>query len=190
MTPSLIVDDNPTSYDLGDLGVLNNLPAYNVNEGVDRSLDVMREVYVDGNYYPLIVPFPASANINIGALQQLSGSIAVPQGAILIALTGFSDQGNFRVRIYDSATNQDLFYGSLGLGANSTPSMDAGLGDTPNVLGPNLIQAPYLVIVPNALQVTVVNLMTVAANIQVALHFAVPITSVMDTINAPVEGMS
>ena len=194
MTPTQVSlpDASPMSYDLGDMGILNNLSAYNLHEGVDRQLDLIREVYSSEEYYPLVVPFPNSQSINIAALQQLSGNLSVPPGAILVMITGYSDQEEFKLRVFDSSSNTDLFYGMWSYGLNAAPPMSnlASPDAVPSVLGPHFLSDPYMVVVQNAIQVTVMNMASVAANIQTAFHFAVPLRGIRLTSNALIEGVS
>lgn len=190
--PVPIPDDSPMSYDLGELGILNNLPAYNVYAGVDRQLDLLRQVYSSEEYYPLIVPFPQSQNISINALQQLSGNLSVPPGSILTQITGWSSQGIFKLRVFDSSTALDLFYGMWGYANNDAPALVSGssvASDTPDVQGSFMLNDPYMVIVQNALQVTVMNMASATANVQVAFHFACPIRGIRLTTNAIIEGV-
>lgn len=205
MTPH-IVDDNPSSYDLGDLSYLDNLPAYNAYEGSDRLLDLSREIFKSGAYYPLTVPWPQSQAINIAARGQLSGSIIVPASSILVGISGWSDNGvdpnttslQFMLRLFDSATGKDIFYGTWGWASNIAPPIISGLAsnqpDTSfggySYEGYYLLSDPYVTLADNSLQATVLNGLTTASNIQVALHFAVPYNSSIQKTHPIIQGVS
>ena len=191
---------NPSSYTDSELGFLDNLPAYNVYAGVDRLLDVSREVVTSHEYYPLIVPWPQAQNINIPARGQLSGALIIPKDSILVAITGWSDNGvspnvtgnQFMLRVFDNVTGNDVFNGTWGWGVNVSPPMEGDLpsSPTPTVFGPYYLSDPYIVLGENSLQATVLNAIGLASNIQVAFHFVVPFKKTLQRTMAVVEGMN
>ncbi len=200
MNPSIMEEYNPSSYDDSNLGFLNNLPAYNTIEGNDRLLDVSREAFENGGYYPLIIPWPQAQDILIPARSQKSGAIIVPAGAILAAITGWSDNGvspnvtgnQFSFRLFDNATGNDVFYGTWGWASNVAPSLEPNLpsSNTLDVQGPLYFSDPYIVLADNSLQATIINAATTDSNMQVALHFIVPIQSTMVRARALIQGVS
>lgn len=183
-----------SSYDFSDnpaLAGLNNLGAYNLNQGVDALLDVMREVADSGAYYTLIVPSPPAGLIAIDALQQFTGVVQVPVGSVLLAITGqaiaVSEQrgggnstGSFSVKVFDKATGVDLFNGQWEFGSLVAPSLTQLSNGSlqqygqDGPIGPWYLANPFIVISPNSIEVTVQNFDSNVQLIQVALHFAVP----------------
>ncbi len=170
---------------------LEDLQAYNTNEGADRLLDVERFIVETQSFYPLLVPFPTGSDTAIGAGKQFHGSIRIPIGSILTMLTG--DQigvgtAGFKIKVYDRGTSSDLidrqfikdslFTSSLGNGDNVT-----------NPVGANMISDPGIVILsPGSLQVSITNLDPVnAATIQVLFAFAVPLSTIAGTVNRTIS---
>ena len=172
---------------------LEDLQAYNLNEGVDRLLDTYREIIGSEQYYPLLVPFPTGNDWTIAAGSQFQGSIRIPIGSILTSITGAqvgnapNDMG-FKLRVYDRGTKSDLIDKQVILGSLMAPELLANVAGEP--FGPNLIMDPGIVILdPGSLQVSITNLdETNSANIQVLFAFAVPIATVATTVDVPVSG--
>lgn len=173
---------NHSSYSQGTLtDHLDNMQAYNLHQGVDRLLDVSREIALSGAYYALIVPFPLSQEISIDSQQQRTGVIQVAAGSILVSITGIGiPDNNFFLRVYDKATGVDLFDRQWGYCSNSCPPLDISLttdtmGDDGNgPFGPWYLTDPYIVLEPNSLEISIQNAAQTTQQIQVALAFAVP----------------
>lgn len=194
--PQTIIDDSinnhDTSYLFGGTAHLDNLPAYNLHEGVDRLLDSYRSIFESGNYFPLIVPFPQAQSITFAARQQKQGLIAIPRNSLVLGISGYGDDGagnyigNFQIRLYDLVSGLDLFTGQWGYSTLDAPPLIGNLPSSPTdtVFGINLLETPFTVLKDNALQITVQNLNTAAAStiIQIALHCVVPYGSVKNNM--------
>ena len=200
------VNESSYSFDTSDsiLGYLNNLQAYNLYEGVDRLLDISREVAIEGTYYPMIIPFPLSGQITIGALQEFSGVIQVPIGSILVGISGVSitivpnvsqtTNNQFGLKIYDKANGLDLYNGNWGFGMTVAPPIEPNLVNatvSESGMGPMgmlYVPEPFIVTEPNSLQVSILNTLSSEQVIQVALHFAVPFNAKGSGVDALIEG--
>lgn len=179
--PSLAIDHSriPIEYNDPDTW-LNALPAYNLNEGVDLQLDLLRRLAVSTDYFWRVISVPKSDSMNIGAFQGFESGIILPPETYIVSLSGYSsDAAGFMFAISDKGSKVQMMekafiHSSVILGRESKEDGTIGF-DEP--FGPFLIPSPFCVLKPGQLQIQITNLASVAANIQVTLGCAVPVTA-------------
>lgn len=161
---------------------LDYLPAYNLSAGLDRLLEVSRVILEDGGYQWRGYAFPLGADILIGARATFTGNIPIIPNSYLISITGYSSQAlGFNVRIFDKGARADIIerqfdYG-LDLASNMEDQFTPAVTPEDAPFGPNYMLSPLIFLPPGSLQIEIVNLAAAAANIQILLGMAVPITS-------------
>ena len=183
---------------------LDSLGAYDTWEGQDQQLDLVRLLYESDAFFPQMYPFPTNIvgtgngtgtgnilNFNAGETQ--TGSIQITPGAILVSAGVYCNEGNdianrtgagAKVRLYDKATQCDIFYGTYGhssLFSIAGPGTEFGAADKP--FGPYFFQSPIIISPPGIIQWEIVNLDPVnAATIQVLLSVAMPKGSIQSNV--------
>lgn len=185
---------------------LDNLGAYDLWPEEDWDpLELMRLIYESDAYFPYMVPFPTnivgsgsgtgSGNVlNFNAGETQTGAIQISPGSYLVSAGCYVSEGQgeeapnafpgAKIRIYDKATQSDLFYATYGYGASVFSDGSGGGALTPNVpFGPHLFESPLVISSPGILQWEITNLdPNNAATIQVLLSFAVPKGSVSGNV--------
>jgi hypothetical protein len=176
---------------------IDNLPAYNSNYMTDEMLDLMREIAESGNYYWSGVSFPkgATASLTIPALGTLNGSVQIPAGSYVTAITCYNDgtnnPGGYKVSLFDKGSKSSLVYGSYSLERPIMSNMQAQYGvgtsfppsdqgsNLDNPFGPNLLLTPFIITPPGLLNWEVVSLDSNVAGmlVQVMLACAIPINN-------------
>lgn len=173
----------------GPIQFLNNLPAYNGNQGVDSLLDLAREIQQSGNYYYEGLVFPnLEVQPTIPALGTLSGVIVIPPGTYVTAINGLAYNSNntlgnsgFNLKIYDKGSKASVFYGDYAQHTTVAGHFDI-TQDVPS--GSGMLLAPFIITGPGVLGWEIVNRSTNALMIQVLIDCAVPITnrSIQNTV--------
>jgi hypothetical protein len=178
------VDDWNGVYDVNTF--LDNLPAYN-NPGQLELLDLLRVINESGNYYWVGQTFPHGSNIVVPGNATVNGSIPLPAGTFVTAISGYMDDGSvpgvasspgFMMKIYDKGTKANLVYGNYILDrlVASNMQLQEGIGASDNeMFGPGYLLSPFVVSPPGLLMWEIVNLSASQATIQVLLDCAVPI---------------
>ena len=182
---------------------LDHLGAYNLwPEERWNPIKLMQLLYETDAFYPYMVPFPTNIvgtglstgagnilNFNPGETQ--TGSIQVPAGSFLVSAGCYANNGSnegsktgagAKVRIYDKATQSDMFYQQY---AHGQDVFGGGSGsntvDVP--FGPHLFASPYIIVAPGVIQWEITNLdPNNGSTIQVLLSFAVPKGSVSGNV--------
>ncbi len=171
---------------------LDNLPAYNLNEGVVSLLDITRMFFDSENYMCSLVASPKGADVNIGPRLTFVENIPLEPFTYIVSLTVFSDQPEgFKLRIYDKGARADIierqfiFHNIMG----SIMEMQFSPAPTPVDVpfGQHFFQSPIVVMPPGSLQVEITNLSPATAIIQIVLGCAVPVTD-RSLNNVLVEG--
>lgn len=178
---------------------LQDLPAYNLWEGTDRMLDLMTLLWESDAYYCNLIPFPNNISTNLNLVdpngytanfvpgETQTGSIQIPVNSYLVNITmqflqgdgstGHTYQGpGFKARVYDKATQSDLFYGQFAHNFTAGSDMNSITYNVPdNPMGPYILVSPYCVQPPGIIQLEVTNL-DVSNNqcIQMLFGFASP----------------
>ncbi len=173
-------------YPYGVNQFIDNLQAYNSNQGTDEMLDLIREIQQSGNYYWQGIPLPVGSATTVSARATVTGSIQVPQGTWVTSITYYSSQEEgFKLKIFDKGSKASIFYGDYACIRNIASSMltsdptlpipsDAGSNsDIP--LGPGYLMEPFIINDPGVLGWEVVNQSASSNVIQVMLACAVPI---------------
>lgn len=159
---------------------LNALPAYNLNEGVDLMLDLMRRLAVSTDYFYMGVVVPAGSFISIAGYQGYESAVILPPETYIVSMSGYSsDPAGFMVAINDKGSKVQMMektfiHSSLVLGRESKDDGTIGF-DEP--FGPFILPSPFCVLKPGQLQVQITNLATATANIQVLLGCAIPVSA-------------
>jgi hypothetical protein len=165
---------------------LDHLGAYDTWEGQDEALDMMRILYESDAYYPYMV-----LNFNAGETQ--TGSFQVPSGSWFVSAGCYVNEGTnvvsktgagAKVRVYDKATQSDLFYQQFAMGKCV---FDDGDNRSPTTMdspfGPYLVRSPFIISSPGVIQWEITNIdANNAATIQVLLSFAVPKGSISGNV--------
>jgi hypothetical protein len=182
---------------------LDHLGAYNTWEGQDIALDLIRLLYESDAYYPYMVPFPNNIvgmgngtgpgnilNFNAGETQ--SGSLQIPEGSYLVSAGCYAYNlinpdaprtgAGAKVRIYDKATQSDLFYQIFAQG--HSVFSDGSITNTPDVpFGPYFLRSPYIISRPGVINWEITNLDPLnAETIQVLLSFSTPKSSINNNV--------
>lgn len=159
---------------------LDALPAYNLNAGVDTMLDLAREILTVDNYYFLGVAFPTGTDILIPANGTFVGNVSVEPLSYVTMITGFSDQpSGFKLRIYDKGAKADIIDRQFISSRNIASQMEGvfpGVTPADTPFGPYMLISPFIVLNPGSLQIEITNLSLLAANIQILLGCAIPVT--------------
>lgn len=183
---------------------LDHLGAYDTWEGQDEALDMMRILYESDAYYPYMVPFPSNIvgsgggtgpgnvlNFNAGETQ--TGSFQVLPGSWFVSAGCYVNENTnevnktgtgAKVRIYDKATQSDLFYQQFAMGKcvfDDGDNRSPAIMDSP--FGPYLVRSPFIISSPGVIQWEITNIdANNAATIQVLLSFAVPKGSISGNV--------
>jgi hypothetical protein len=172
------------------LEYLQNLPAYNCNQGVDSLLDLLREIQESGNYYyqGLVFPDVIATNPTVPGGGTINGVAVISPGTYITGISGIMYNSNntlgnagFNLKIYDKATKSSIFYGDyaqhLTVSGHFTQTQD-------DPSGPALLQAPFILTGPGVIGWEIVNRSASECMIQVLVDCAVPITnrSVLNTV--------
>jgi hypothetical protein len=180
---------------------LDELSAYTTNEGTDEFLDLMRLLWESDNYYPYLVCFPnnivgtgggtGSGNIlNFNPGETQTGAFQLPVGSYCVSASCYSNESNnittptgpgAKIRIYDKATQCDLFYQQFANGLDVFGNLGAIKVDVPG--GPHLVVDPLVISPPGTIQWEITNLdPNNGATIQVLLSFACPKNAVSNNV--------
>lgn len=133
------------------------------------SLEEPLKRWLHGNYALHLVVVPRVADLPVAARGQVEDQATIPPGSCLVALSGASDQtAGFRFTVYDVGAKRFVL-------SDQWDELATGAQDTTDVESQGLVlPTPYLILAPGLLQVRVANLATVAADMQLLLHFATP----------------
>lgn len=146
--------------------MVTSTPAYEY--GPDSLLAPL-ERFIWAGYVWRGIVVPRAAQAVVLPRAQAEERVAVPPGAWLVALAGFSAQPEgFRFRLFDVGARAPALGDlpdELFTGAQDT-------GDEDPIM--HVLPEPYAVIPPGILQVVLINNSTTANNMQLLLHFAVP----------------
>jgi hypothetical protein len=116
------------------------------------------------------VPVPRAELATVAARGQVEDQVLVPVGSWLVAFSGScAAAAGFRFQLFD--VGRDRFaitdrWVNNRAGATDTTDPDAVM---------HVLPEPYCIVEPGKLQVSVSNLATVANDLQLLLHFAVPV---------------
>lgn len=175
---------NPFSITGVDYGVnqfRDNLPGYNGNEGLDELLALSREIQLSGNYYWQGVPFPVGGATSVVGNATVNGTIQVPQGTYVTAITHYMADGasGFKFKLYDKGSKASIFYGDYAKESLASSSMTPDTNPYGGVMpfGPAYLFSPLIITDPGVLGWEVVNLSPNTQTIQVMLSLAVPINT-------------
>jgi hypothetical protein len=155
---------------------INEMPALDLpshNFGPQTLLDPVRRFWWTGFVYRGVV-FPRANQVpfaGVAALRQVEDKIQVPAGSWLVGFSAVSDQtAGFRFRLFDVGADDyalSEYWDSNRTGAQDNTDTDPAK--------PYILPEPYCVVSPGMLQISLVNSATVANNLQLLLHFAIPI---------------
>lgn len=182
---------------------LDKLGAYDTCEGNDRMLDLIKLLWESDAYWCNMIPFPNNISTNLNLLdpngyvanflpgETQTGSIQVPINSFLVHITmqvlvGDGSAGHtyvgpgFKIRIFDKATQSDLFYNQFAHNFTAGADMNSITYDVPDVpMGPYMLVSPYCTQPPGIVQLEITNLDTQNNQcIQALFAFASPKTQV------------
>lgn len=165
---------------------LNQLPAYNCNQGVDTMLDLSRHVQQSGNYYYEGLVFPnVKMTPTVPGLGTINGVVVIPAGSYVTAISGicYTVEGDvfsltnagFNLKLYDKGSKASVFYGDYAQKDTVAGGFQTPVQDTP--LGPFLLKEPLIITGPGVLGWEIVNRNALPCMLQVLIDCAVPINS-------------
>lgn len=181
-----------------DTSWLDSLPAYNLNEGVDQQLDMLRKIIKSASYVWKGLAFPNIPNDIVAARDSFNGNLSVLPGTYLTMITGYASSRvvqqqtiapGFMLQIYDEGAQTYIYNGLFGKDAASTGSMalDA-VTPAGSPFGPFIFPSPVVVLAPGRLNIEVTNLDNAAMRIQILICCAVPISNVSFGVPQSIEG--
>lgn len=162
---------------------LDNLQAYNTNEGQRSRLDTLyaiQSAQTDYYYKGQAVPLTLSPGIDglprtqLNPLETYDVQFSVPPGSILTQLTAYSQQPEgFSVQITDAASGVSVF--------NTQDIRSLLIGNYENLTvddpkGPSLFNAPLFFLNKGQVKVVLKNLSTAPNLVQLYMEFAIPNT--------------
>jgi hypothetical protein len=148
-----------------------SLPAYLY--GSYSVLEPLRRWLWTGYIWQAIV-VPRASALPVAASGQVEDQVQLPAGSWLIGFAGYSPQdAGFRFNIYDAGAQDYALSDRWDNGLSGASDQDMTDGQILHVL-----PEPYCLVGNGRLQVRVANLATVAAALQLLLHFAVPLEKV------------
>jgi hypothetical protein len=153
----------------------NEMPALDVPSHQFAHLALMgpaRRFWFTGYVWRGVV-VPRANLANVAAYRQIEDKALLPPGSWLLGFSGASSQAaGFRFRIFD--VGADDYALSEHWDSNRTGAQDNTDTDPAN---PYLLPEPYFVVSPGTLQVQIVNSASLANDLQLLLHFAIPVES-------------
>lgn len=168
-----------------------NQGAYDLNAGTDLMLDQSRFILNSDAYIYQGVAFPKGQDVFLAPGQTFSGSLNLTPFSYIVALTGWTGNGNrFTLRIYDKGAQTDFYFRQFAWFPTVISNMQGGFNNgqplqidkTDIPFGPYYMRDPMIVLPPGILQIQLTNVSTdptFGANmVQVLFNIAVPKSTV------------
>lgn len=182
-------------YEFRPEDYLDNLQAYNLNEGVDSQLALSRLLYQGSAYIPVLRAFPNTAtDLMFTARQTKQTTINVPPGSYLVSITGtaYTDPDDFGTidvsrlafNLYDRGAHVSLVQGAMANAANLAPNLvNNGLNMPIGVYYP---LSPLVILHPGQVTIEMTSMYDNVLYAQLCLQFAYPNTG--ENVNVVQQG--
>lgn len=138
-------------------------------------LDMLKMIVRSNNYYWKGYATPTGGNVALGALASFEDHVSVEPGSYITMIQGYcSNAAGFKFQIFDEGAKSYMYSRTWPIHYDVTGSEVATAGVVP--FGPYILQSPMVILDPGLLTVEITNLAAMAANIQLLLCLAVPVT--------------
>lgn len=167
----------------------NYVGAYDLNVGTDLMMDLSRHIIDSDAYVYQGIAFPKGQDVIVPFGATFSGSLNLIPYSYLMALTGFSRNGNqYTLRIFDKGAQTDLYFGQFAwyptVISNMQKQFNMGdyilLGQQNKPFGPYMFRDPMIILPPGVLQIQLTNVQLepdppgTEQMVQMLFSFAVP----------------
>lgn len=195
---------------LDQTAYLDSLPAYNLNAGTLRALDLARQLIRSNDYYYYGFSFPMGQDTMMEARQTIEDSLSIPIGSYIVSIgcsswifdseerggaAAFTFSGA-KVSLFDKGSGLYLFEKNFG--------RTVSIGDRPisnqvghRPRGMHYVFDPMIMVYPGQLQIEVTNLSTTENSetiqnfVQVLINCAVPIrNSTLNTMKMKTQDVN